>query len=97
MLVMDSSEQSGLALAEITLSRVTLEKIACGWAILLWCAGMVLPNLDSHTRADPTVKAIIAIVYTFFLIGPRLLWRPISIEPGGGSRQFQTGLHTSFG
>jgi hypothetical protein len=53
----------------MTLSRVTLGKIAFGWAVFLWCAAMVLPNLDSHTRAHPVVKAIIAVVYTLFLIG----------------------------
>ena len=30
---------------------------------------MVLPNLDSHTRAHPVVKAIIAVVYALFLAG----------------------------
>ena len=53
----------------MTLSRVTLGKIAFGWAIFLWSAAMVLLNLGSHTRAHPFVKAIIAVVYTLFLIG----------------------------
>ena len=53
----------------MTLSRVTLGKIAAGWAIFLLCAGMMLPNLDSHTRANPVVKTIVAVVYTLFLIG----------------------------
>lgn len=30
---------------------------------------MVLPNLDSRTRAHPVVGAIIAVVYALFLIG----------------------------
>jgi len=30
---------------------------------------MVLPNLDSHTSANPVVKTIIAVVYALFLIG----------------------------
>ena len=89
MLVMDSSEQSGLPLAEMTLSRVTLGKIAFGWAIFLWCAGMVLPNLDSHTRAHPAVKVIIAVVYTLFLIGTPIAlatyfnraWRRVATVP----------------
>ena len=58
----------------MTLSRVTLGKIAFGWAIFLWCAGMVLPNLDSHTRAHPVVKVIIGVVYLMFLI-----WTPIAL------------------
>jgi hypothetical protein len=53
----------------MTLSRITLGKIAFAWTIFLWCAAMVLPNLDSHTRVHPVVKAIIAVVYTLFLIG----------------------------
>jgi hypothetical protein len=51
------------------LSRVTLGKIAFAWAIFLWCAAMVLPNLESHTRVHPVVKAIITVVYTLFFIG----------------------------
>ena len=73
----------------MTLSRVTLGKIAFGWAIFLWCAGMVLPNLDSHTRAHPVVKAIIAVVYTVFLIGTPIAlatyfnraWRRVETVP----------------
>lgn len=53
----------------MTLSRVTLGKIAFAWAIFLWCAAMVLPNLDSHARAHPLVKAIIAVLHALFLIG----------------------------
>src|SRR5581483_10124465 len=51
------------------LARITVGRIAFGWAIFLWSAAMVLPNLDSHTRVHSVVKAIIAIVYTVFLIG----------------------------
>jgi hypothetical protein len=73
----------------MTLSRITLGKIAFGWAIFLWCAGMVLPNLDSHARAHPVVKAIIAVVYGMFLIGTPIAlatyvnraWRRVSIVP----------------
>jgi hypothetical protein len=73
----------------MTLSRITLGKIAFGWAIFLWCAGMVLPNLDSHARAHPVVRAIIAVVYGMFLIGTPIAlatyfnraWRRVSIVP----------------
>jgi hypothetical protein len=49
----------------------------------------VLPNLDSHTRADPVVKAIIAVVYTLFLIGTPIAlvtyfnraWRRVATVP----------------
>ena len=50
-------------------SRITLGKIPFAWAVLLWWAGMVLPNLDSHTRAHPVAKAIIAVVYSMLVIG----------------------------
>jgi hypothetical protein len=55
--------------ASLSLSRVTLGKIVLAWAIFLWCAAMVLPNLDSHTRVHPVVKAIITVVYVLYLIG----------------------------
>jgi hypothetical protein len=73
----------------MTLSRVTIGKIAFAWAVFLSCAGMVLPNLDSHTRVHPVVKAIIAIVYTVFLIGTPIAlaayfnraWRRVATAP----------------
>jgi Mg2+/citrate symporter len=66
-----------------------LGKIASASVIFLWCAGMVLPNLDSHTRAHPVVKAIIAIVYSMFLIGTPIAlatyfnraWRRVATVP----------------
>jgi len=84
-----SGEAGGVSLAAMTLSRITLGKIAFGWAIFLWCAGMVLPNLDSHARAHPVVRAIIAVVYGMFLIGTPIAlatyfnraWRRVSIVP----------------
>jgi hypothetical protein len=50
---------------------------------------MVLPNLDSHTRVNPVVKAIIAVVYTLFLAGTPIAlatyfnraWRRASTVP----------------
>lgn len=50
---------------------------------------MVLPNLDSHARAHPVVRAIIAVVYGMFLIGTPIAlatyfnraWRRVSIVP----------------
>jgi len=70
-------------------SRVTLAKIVFAWAIFLGCAGMVLRNLDSHTRAHPVVKAIIAVVYIMFLIGTPIAlatycnraWRRVATVP----------------
>lgn len=84
-----SGKSSGVSLAGMTLSRITLGKIALGWGIFLWCAVIVLPNLDSHTRALPVVKAIVAVVYTLFLIGTPIAlatyfnraWRRASTVP----------------
>jgi len=55
--------------SEMSPSRLTLGRIALAWAAFLWCAGLVLPNLDSHTPAHPAVRAIAAIVYALFLVG----------------------------
>lgn len=84
-----NGKAAGVSLAAMSLSRVTLGKIALAWAIFLWCAGMLLPNLDSHTRAHPVVKAIIAVVYTLFLIGTPIglatyfnrAWRRVATVP----------------
>ena len=53
----------------MTLSRVTIGKAALALGIFLWCAALVLPNLDLHTRAHPVVKTIVVVVYTVYLIG----------------------------
>lgn len=80
---------AGVSLARMILSRVTLGKILFGWAVLLWCAAMALPNLDSHTRAHPVVEAIIVVAYILFLIGTPVAlanyfnraWRRIGTVP----------------
>jgi hypothetical protein len=53
----------------VFLSRLTLGRIAFAWAIFLWSAAIVLPQLDSHARAHPLVKAVVAVVYASFFIG----------------------------
>lgn len=71
------------------ISRITLSRIALGWAVFLLCAAFILPNLDSHTRSLPVLKAIAAIPYTmFFMITPIALvtyfsraWRRVSSVP----------------
>jgi hypothetical protein len=73
----------------MTLSRVTLGKIALAWAVFLWCAAMVLPDLNLHTRAHPVVKAIVLVVYTLYIIGTPIAlatyfnraWRRVSAVP----------------
>ena len=73
----------------MTLSRVTLGKIALAWGVFLWCAALVLPNLDLHTRARPVVKAVIVVVYTLYIIGTPIAlatyfnqaWRRVSTVP----------------
>lgn len=51
------------------LSRLTIGKVALAWIVFLWGAAVVLPNLDSHAQAHPTVKAIVAVGYALLLIG----------------------------
>lgn len=71
------------------LSRLTLGRIAFAWAIFLWSAALVLPLLDSHTRAHPLVKAVVAVVYASFFIGTPIAlatyfnhaWRRVSAVP----------------
>lgn len=53
----------------MTLSRVTLGKVALAWAVLLWWAGLALPNLDSHAHAHPAVEAIVLIFFALLVIG----------------------------
>ena len=73
----------------MTLSRVTLGKIALTWGVFLWCAALVLPNPRLHTRAHPVVKAVIVVVYTLYIIGTPIAlatyfnraWRRVSTVP----------------
>jgi hypothetical protein len=68
---------------------LTLGRIAFAWAIFLWGAALVLPQLDSHTRTHPAVKAIVAVVYALFLIGTSIAlatyfnraWRRVGTVP----------------
>jgi len=71
------------------LSRLTLGKVALAWAVFLWCAGLVLPNLDSHAQAHPAVKAIVAAGLATLLIGTPIAlatyfnraWRRVAAVP----------------
>ena len=73
----------------MTLSRVRLGKIALSWGVFLWCAALVLPNPDLHTRPHPVVKAVIVVVYTLYVIGTPIAlaayfnraWRRVSTVP----------------
>lgn len=73
----------------MTFSRVTLGRIALAWGVFLWCAAMLLPNLDLHTRAHPVVRATIVVVYTLYIIGSPIAlaayfnraWRRVSAVP----------------
>ena len=89
----------------MTLSRVTVGKVAFAWAIFLWCAAIVLPNLDSHARALPIVKAIVAIVYAQFLIGTPIAlavyfdraWRRVTTAPNRTAYVIWLSLETIAG
>src|SRR5690242_6495523 len=62
-------ENGRVLLAAMVLSRVTLGKVALAWGVGLWCAAIVLPNHDSHTRAHPAVGAVTAFVWGLLCIG----------------------------
>ncbi len=70
-------------------SRITLKAIAFAGTLFLLCVALELPSLDSHQRARPVVRAIVAIVYTmFFVVTPIGLatyfnraWRRVSSVP----------------
>ncbi len=68
-LVFDGRRPAAYYFLEMPLSRLTVGRIALAWGVFLWCAGLVLPNLDSHTRVHPAVKAVVAVVYALFLVG----------------------------
>jgi hypothetical protein len=73
----------------MVLSRLTLGKVAVAWAVFLWCAGLVLPNLDSHARTHPVVKAIVAVGFATLLVGTPIAlaiyfnraWRRVATIP----------------
>jgi hypothetical protein len=49
-------------------TRLTVGRVALAWFAFLWIAALVLPNLDSHARAHPAAKAIMAAGYVTLLI-----------------------------
>ncbi len=89
----------------MTLTRVTVGKIALAWAVFLWCAAMVLPNLGSHVSAHLVVKVIVGFVYTLFLIGTPVAlanyfnraWRRVSIVPNRTTYVLWLGLESIAG
>jgi hypothetical protein len=74
---------------KMLLSRLSLGRIAVGWAVFLWVAALVLPQLDSRARAHPAVQVIILTVYGLFLLGTPIAltnyfigaWRRIGLVP----------------
>ena len=84
---------------------MTLSRIAIAWAVFLFCAALILPNLDSHTRSLPVVKAIVAIPYTiFFIVTPIALvtyfnraWRRVSSVPNRTEYVFWLSLESIAG
>lgn len=53
----------------MSLSRLTLGKVAIVWALFLWLAALVLPQLGPRTQAHPAVKAVVAVLFAVLLIG----------------------------
>src|SRR4029077_17877379 len=54
---------------KMLLSRLTLGRVVVAWLVFLWCAGLVLPNLDSHAQVHPAGKAIVAAGFATLLVG----------------------------
>ena len=71
------------------LSRLTLGRVVVAWLVFLWCAGLVLPNLDSHSQVHPAVKAIVVAGFVTLLVGTPIAlatyfnraWRRVSTVP----------------
>ena|ERR1022692_2245450 len=53
----------------MALPRLTLGKIALAWAVLLWTAALVLPQLGPQAQAHPIVKSVVAVLFNLLLIG----------------------------
>jgi hypothetical protein len=49
-------------------ARLTIGRVVLAWVAFLSIAALVLPNLDSHARAHPASKAIVAAGYVALLI-----------------------------
>jgi len=87
------------------LYRLTVGKMVFAWATFLWCAALVLPNLDSHARVHPVVKTILVVVYTLYLIGTPLAlstyfnraWRRVATVPNRTSYMIWLSLESLAG
>ena len=71
------------------LSRLTLGRVVVAWLVFLWCAGLVLPSLDSHAQVHPAVKPIVAGGFATLLVGTPIAlatyfsraWRRVGTVP----------------
>jgi hypothetical protein len=86
----DSDLVSELSFApKMLLSRLTLGRVVVAWLVFLWCAGLVLPSLDSHAQVNPAVKAIVAAGFATLLVGTPIAlatyfnraWRRVGTAP----------------
>lgn len=77
---------------EMGIRRLTFGKVALAWAVLLWSAALVLPNLDSRTRAHPAAQIAVAVFYLLLIIGTPVAffnyfnkaWRRVDDVPNRG-------------
>jgi hypothetical protein len=75
-------------------SQLTLGKVALAWAVLLFGAALILPNLDLHTRSYPAVKVLIAVYWVLLLVGTPVslisyfnrAWSKFAAVPNRGAR-----------
>jgi hypothetical protein len=73
--------------------RLNIRNIALAWALLLFGAALILPNLDLHTRSYPLVKVLLAAYWLLLLIGTPVAffsyfnraWRNADAVPNRGS------------
>jgi hypothetical protein len=83
-------------------SRLTLGRIAIGWFVFLLGAALLLPPLDSHASAQPTVKVAFAVIGTLFVIGTLVAlmsyfmqaWKRLGTVPNRTAYMVWVGLET---
>ena len=69
--------------------RLTLGKVTLAWAVLLWTAALVLPQLGPQAQAHPVVKVVVAVLFVLLLIGTPIAliryfngaWRRVDTVP----------------
>jgi hypothetical protein len=82
---------------------MTCGKIALAWAVLLFSAALILPNLSLQMRTHTTVKIVIAAYWVLLLIGTpislidhfRRAWKKAAMVPNRTAYVTWLGLETA--